>query len=120
MPGTGSAPTRTGPAATSAGPRAMDLLLTQAAKAGASDVHVHSGAPILMRHNGFLMTARGAALTAEAAEKMIFEILTPEERERFIQQNDLDFAYTLANVGRYRANVYRQRRGVDAVFRAIP
>jgi twitching motility protein PilT len=46
--------------------------------------------------------------------------LTPEQRDQFAERGEIDFCYTLNGVGRFRANAYRQQRGVDGVFRHIP
>jgi twitching motility protein PilT len=73
-----------------------------------------------MRVGGRLLKSNGPALESAQSEAMIVEILTPEERAEFTAHNDLDFAYSIPGVGRFRGNVYRQRRGVDAVFRPIP
>jgi len=51
---------------------------------------------------------------------MLLEILTPEQRRRFLDTNDLDFSYEINGVGRFRANICRQHRGVDGSFRMIP
>ena len=110
------------PAAASSptGERRLDRILAKAFQLHASDVHVHTGLPIQMRVAGRLLTASGAPLEPAQSESLILEILTESERAHFTAHNDLDFAYTLAGVGRFRGNVYRQRRGVDAVFRPIP
>ena len=102
------------------GERKLDRVLTKAIQLHASDVHVHTGLPIQMRVGGRLLKAQGAPLEPAQAESMILEILTESERAQFTAHNDLDFAYTIPGVGRYRGNAYRQRRGVDAVFRPIP
>ena len=102
------------------GERMLDRVLTKAMQVHASDVHIHSGLPIQMRVGGRLLKANSAPLEAAQSESLILEILTESERAHFTAHNDLDFAYTIAGVGRYRGNVYRQRRGVDAVYRPIP
>jgi twitching motility protein PilT len=73
-----------------------------------------------MRVSGRLLKSSGAPMEPAQAEALILEILTESERAHFTAHNDLDFAYNIAGVGRFRGNVYRQRRGVDAVFRPIP
>ncbi len=103
-----------------AGERMLDRVLTKAIQLHASDVHVHTGLPIQMRVGGRLLKSNGAPLEPAQSESLILEILTESERAHFTAHNDLDFAYTLAGVGRFRGNVYRQRRGIDAVFRPIP
>jgi twitching motility protein PilT len=102
------------------GERMLDRVLTKAIQLHASDVHVHTGLPIQMRVGGRLLKANSAPLEPAQSESLILEILTESERTHFLAHNDLDFAYTLPGVGRFRGNVYRQRRGVDAVFRPIP
>ena len=99
---------------------ALNAILAKAIEIKASDVHIHVGLPIQMRVAGRLVRGNSPALSAEQTEQLILEILTPAERERFLAKNDLDFAYILPGVGRYRGNVLRQRKGVDAVFRPIP
>jgi twitching motility protein PilT len=98
----------------------LDALLTRAVQAHASDLHLHSGAPVKMRIHGEIADQDDTLLTASEAESMITECLTPEQKDVFEKNGELDFAYTLAGVGRFRANVYRQQRGVDGVFRVIP
>src|SRR5262245_48909467 len=98
----------------------LDALLTRAVQAQASDLHLHSGAPVKMRIHGEIADQDDTLLTASEAESMITECLTPEQKDLFEKNGELDFAYTLAGVGRFRANVYRQQRGVDGVFRVIP
>jgi twitching motility protein PilT len=108
------------PSALPQGERMLDRILTKAMHLRASDVHLHAGLPIQMRVGGRLLRANGAPLDPAQSESLIMEILTPEERAAFTAHNDLDFAYAIPSVGRFRGNVYRQRRGVDAVFRPIP
>jgi twitching motility protein PilT len=101
-------------------PRALDRLLKYALSVGASDLHLHSGAPLKIRVNGRMADLNGAPVAARTAEKLVEEILTPEQREALRERGQVDFAYTLASQGRFRSNAYRQQRGIDAVFRVIP
>ena len=98
----------------------LDQILAKAIELHASDVHVHTGLPIQMRIGGRLLKSNGAPLEPAQAEALILEILGDAERAQFIAHNDLDFAYVIPGVGRFRGNVYRQRRGIDAVLRPIP
>jgi twitching motility protein PilT len=61
-----------------------------------------------------------APLGAADAERLVLEILTAEQSAALREHGQVDFAYTLPGVGRFRSNAYRQQRGIDAVFRAIP
>jgi twitching motility protein PilT len=101
-------------------PRALDRLLKYALSIGASDLHLHSGAPLKIRVNGQLADLGATPTPARTAEKLVEEILTPEQKTALRERGQVDFAYTLAAQGRFRSNAYRQQRGVDAVFRVIP
>jgi twitching motility protein PilT len=101
-------------------PRALDRLLERALKVGASDLHVHSGSPLKIRVHGQMYDIEGGNLAARTAERLILEILTPEQNQLLRDLGQVDFAYTLAGKGRFRSNAYRQQRGIDAVFRVIP
>ena len=80
---------------------------------GASDIHVHSGSNLKVRLHGRLQELDGGApVPATAAERVILEILTEEQREELRVHGQVDFAYTLPGVGRFRGNVYRQQRGM--------
>jgi len=107
-------------AATPSAEPTLDRILAKAMQLHASDVHIHAGLPIQMRLGGRLLKANGAPLDGAKSESLILEILTPNERATFAAHNDLDFAYVIPGVGRFRGNAYRQRRGIDAVFRPIP
>ena len=86
----------------------------------ASDIHVHSLAPLKVRINGQLQDLESEVLDPQLANEIIREVLTPEQRGALDAHGQVDFAYTLPGIGRFRSNAYRQQRGVDAVFRAIP
>ncbi|HXH27458.1 MAG TPA: type IV pilus twitching motility protein PilT, partial [Candidatus Polarisedimenticolia bacterium] len=97
-----------------------DGLLAQALRRGASDLHIHAGAPLAMRVHGRLQRGQGGMLTGRETEPLLLEILTPDQRARLESNGEIDLAYTISGVGRFRANLYRQQRGLDGVFRAIP
>ncbi len=95
-------------------------LIEKAVWQNASDIHIPSGSPVQMRRHGKLQPLGGRNYSSGEIESMILEILTPAQRERFVATNDLDFSYEIKGVGRFRANVCRQHRGVDATFRIVP
>ncbi len=101
-------------------PRALDRLLEHTLQSGASDLHVHSGSTLKLRTHGVLSELDPAPLDPRTAERMVMEILDPDQEEALRTRGQVDFAYTLPGVGRFRSNAYRQQRGIDAVFRAIP
>ncbi|MEL7058792.1 MAG: type IV pilus twitching motility protein PilT, partial [Acidobacteriota bacterium] len=94
-------------------------LLAQAMRLGASDLHVHSQAPLRLRLHGELRDA-GPELDAAQARDLILGILDEGQRALLEERQQLDFSYAIEGVGRFRSNAYEQQRGLDAVFRTIP
>ncbi len=99
---------------------AFHLMLKEAVERGASDIHVHAGSPLMFRVNGQPAPGREGVVDAAESELFAMSPLSAEQRDVFAQCGEIDLCYTLDGVGRFRANVYRQQRGVDAVFRYIP
>ena len=97
----------------------IDKFLKMAADLGASDLHVAAGSAPVIRHNGVLKKAKFRELTAKDTKALIFEMLTEEQRERFLKDKELDLSYRIEGVGRFRTSVLQQRRGIDAAFRVI-
>ncbi len=98
----------------------LNNFLQYAVSMGASDLHISIGCPPMMRVNGELRPLKWKPLTAKESLSLIGEILNPEQQRFFTERLDLDFCHEVANVGSFRANVLKQRNGVDAVFRVIP
>jgi len=98
----------------------MDNLLRAAAGMFASDLHLHSGMPIMVRLRGLLTPQPTQPFPAQHVEALVRAILTPVQQARLDDAGELDFAYGISGVGRFRANVYRHQRGMDATFRIIP
>jgi len=98
----------------------LNKILSQAVWSKASDIHVPSGAPIQVRRNGRLERFDERATPPKDIGPLLLEILTEDQRKRFLETNDLDFSYEIRGVGRFRANVCRQHRGIDGSFRVIP
>ena len=99
---------------------AFNAMLREAVDRGSSDIHVHAGSPLMFRVNGQLAPGREAVVDSAQSELFAMSPLNAEQRDIFAQRGELDFCYSLDGVGRFRANVYRQQRGVDAVLRYIP
>jgi twitching motility protein PilT len=98
----------------------IDSVLQMAAKARASDVHIATGSPFVMRQFGRLKVVKSAEVTPEMAHDLIYEILSPTQRKILELNLQLDFGYELKGLARFRGNVIVQRRGMDATFRVIP
>ncbi|MCB9777246.1 MAG: PilT/PilU family type 4a pilus ATPase [Alphaproteobacteria bacterium] len=101
--------------------RPIDRLLAMAREMGASDIHVTIGEPPMVRRNGQLVRLEGwEPFSAAHAERDLFELLTPRQVRIAREDGELDFCHAVPEVGRYRANLYEQRKGWAAAFRVIP
>ena len=101
----------------------MDIfvLLKTGKSRRASDLHMVVGSPATFRIDGSLEPADGAApLSSEEINEAFLQITTPEEREHFHRQLELDFGYTLPAVGRLRCNAAQQRGSISLAVRLLP
>jgi twitching motility protein PilT len=100
----------------------MDIhdLFDLVSQENASDLLISAGAPPILRINGQLFRSRTDALTPEQTEQLIFDFLSEEQQERFLQDKELDFSLASGRRHRFRVNVYRQKGAVTAAFRPIP
>jgi twitching motility protein PilT len=98
----------------------IDSFLEELVQRRGSDLHFIAGDPPRIRLHGELSPLRGEVLTPEFVKTTLYEILSKKAVERFESKDGADFAYTLADKGRFRVNVMRQLNGMGAVFRAIP
>jgi len=98
----------------------IDEILRQMMERQASDLHLASGSAPYLRIHGDMVKLNYKDLTPEVCQALLFEILSPQQRESFLENWDLDCSYSLKGVGRFRVNVFRQRHGLGAVFRRIP
>jgi twitching motility protein PilT len=100
---------------------AIPELLRKVVERGASDLHITSGSPPVVRINGSLHRLEEyGTLMPEQLQRMVYSILTQKQRERLEQDLELDISYALPGQGRFRVNVYFQRDAVGAAFRMIP
>ena len=85
-----------------------------------SDLHLSAGNPPLLRIYGDLARVDAPVVTTEELLAVLREMVPMERVQAFEQTGDLDFAYEIPGLARYRANFFRQNRGISAVFREIP
>ena len=97
----------------------IESLLRASAENMASDIHVRAGGPPYLRVDGDLIPVDVPALTPEDSERLAFALMTEEQSRVFRQTNEIDFAYTLDGVGRFRVNVFRQRGLVGVAIRRV-
>ncbi|TDJ01676.1 MAG: type IV pilus twitching motility protein PilT [Deltaproteobacteria bacterium] len=99
----------------------IDPLLRNLRENGGSDLHLACGVEPRMRVHGALRAVDGyALLTNDSLRKLMHEITSPDQWREYEETHDLDFAYGLEGIARFRANYFVQERGAGAVFRIIP
>jgi twitching motility protein PilT len=90
-----------------------------AVKQQASDLHLKAGQVPKMRLQGALKNTNVEPFTREKVEQMAYEIMSPAEKEYFLQKGNIDFGYELTETDRFRVNIFRQRGAVSIVARRI-
>ena len=100
---------------------ALDPLLRYLWQYGATDLHLSAGCVPQVRHDGEMKPVPGApVLQAGDTERLLLSIAPPRAREEFHRRHDADFAYEIPEVGRFRGNLFVDRKGPGGVFRIIP
>ncbi len=90
-----------------------------AIKTNANDLHLKVGQPPKLRLYGQLKNTTGDAITKEQMEEMVFEILTPAQKQSFMEHGTLDFAHEIDDENRFRINVFRQRGVISLAARRV-
>ncbi len=99
----------------------LNQILGLALKSNTSDIHLKAGLPPVFRVDGSLRPLpKAPRLTADDLRMMCEGIMNDKQRVRFEENNEVDLAYGVPGLGRFRVNVFMQRNSVSAVFRAIP
>jgi twitching motility protein PilT len=100
----------------------MDItqLLTFGVNQNASDCHLSSGEPPMLRVNGDLKKLDLPALSKEEVHALVYDIMNDAQRKTFEESLECDFSFEMGGLARFRVNVFMQRRGEGAVFRTIP
>jgi twitching motility protein PilT len=88
----------------------------------ASDIHLSTDVPPMMRKDGEMKPLPGfdGPVAAKDMDRILFQLMPEKNREEFVRRNDTDFAYELGTEARFRCNIFRDRKGMGAVFRVIP
>lgn len=98
----------------------IEKLLKLMVQQNASDMHLSAGAKPYLRIHGEMVELNLPALENDAVQALVFEVLTEKQKRQFIENWELDTSYSIPGFGRFRVNVFMQRRGLGAVFRIIP
>lgn len=100
----------------------MDItqLLSFLYQQNGSDLHISAGESPMIRVDGDIKKLKVPALSVEETQSMLYDIMNDTQRKVFEERSDLDFSIELGAIARFRVNVFRQRKGMGAVFRTIP
>jgi twitching motility protein PilT len=98
----------------------IEELLQIMVQRGGSDLHVTAGSPPKIRIDGTLVSSEHDMLSADAAKKIVYSVLTSEQIAKFEKELELDISFGIDGLGRFRTNVFQQRGAVGGVFRLIP
>ncbi len=95
-------------------------LLAFTVKNNASDLHLSSGEPPMIRINGDMTRIKMPDIDRRDVQAMVYDIMSDAQRKTFEEHMEIDFSFSLGEIARFRVNVFEQRRGMGAVFRVIP
>jgi len=99
----------------------LNEILQIALRGAASDIHLKAGLPPMFRVNGSLVPLKdGKRLPPEEVARMAFGIMNEFQKDKFKTTNEVDLAYGVPGLGRFRVNVFQQRGTIGAVLRVIP
>ncbi len=100
----------------------MDItqLLTFGVDQSASDCHLSSSEPPMLRIHGELKRLDHPPLSKEQVHAMVYDMMNDVQRKVFEEYHECDFSFEMGDIARFRVNVFLQRRGMGAVFRTIP
>ncbi len=103
----------------------MDLKLSKifrtAVQYNASDIYITTGSKPILRINGDLVRIQEhEPFSKKMAEEFLLEIMSEEQKRHFAKKLDLDFSIDIESIGRFRVNMFVQRKGIGAIFRVIP
>lgn len=98
----------------------LDQMLKELVARGASDLHITTGIPPMIRLHGQLKPLAETALAPAVTKQLAYSILTDVQKQKFEEQKELDFSFGVRGLGRFRANVFLQRGAVGVAIRTIP
>ena len=98
----------------------MDRLLTLLVNSGGSDLHLRVGQPPILRKDGQLVREESASMQEPQLSAMLMATMAPRDTEIFRKTADVDYAYELEGLARFRCNAGVDRKGPIGVFRIIP
>lgn len=98
----------------------IEIILTKAVEIKCSDIHITVGLPPMFRIDGHINPAEGyEKLFADDTKSICFSLVNAEQLKKLEEDGDLDFSYSIAGVGRFRVNIFRQRGTYSCVLRSL-
>ncbi|MDD5437362.1 MAG: type IV pilus twitching motility protein PilT [Candidatus Omnitrophica bacterium] len=98
----------------------IDKYIKMMVEKNASDLHIGVGTPVHLRIDEILFPADSAILAEEDCKKLIYSILSNEQKEKFERELELDMSFGVKGLGRFRVNVFKQRGSIASSIRLIP
>ena len=98
----------------------LDQVFKAAINFNASDVHIVPGEPFIIRRLARMVKMKSEKLSLERARQLILELLSDDQKKKLIHDKQLDFAYEISELGRFRGSAMVHNNGLSAVFRLIP
>lgn len=98
----------------------IDELLIECVERKGSDLHITANLPPTARIDGELVCFSYQPLESRQTQRLVYDILSDSNVQKFEETRELDFSHSIKGVGRFRVNVYMQRDSIAAAFRAIP
>jgi twitching motility protein PilT len=98
----------------------LHQLLRAMIEKGASDMHITTGSPPLLRIDGAIVPLKLSPLSPVETKQLCYSVLTEEQKIQFEKNKELDLSFGVKNLSRFRANIFMQRGAVSGAFRSIP
>lgn len=98
----------------------LEQLFNEANGLGASDLHLVVGKPPIIRLHGDLQSLKYPELTAKRVEELVYPILTPVQKEKFIIEKEMDVSFQVRDTTRFRVNLHWEKNNIGLVARVIP
>jgi twitching motility protein PilT len=98
----------------------IEAFLREMIERGASDLHLTTASPPMIRLHGELVALAHPSLSATDTKNLTYSLLTEAQKKRFEEESELDFSFGIKGVSRFRGNLYLQKGAVGGAFRMIP
>jgi twitching motility protein PilT len=98
----------------------IEAFLREMIERGASDLHLTTSSPPMIRLHGELLALAHPPLSGTDTKNLAYSLLTEAQKKKFEEESELDFSFGIKGVSRFRGNLYLQKGAVGGAFRMIP